>query len=176
MHGPSFKMQMIQVVTKHTYIQDIKVQGNTIFVGDMMRGLSVFTYKEASQLPHLANTAAAQPKLLACSKSPHCQWLTSVLPLNEAQAMTFDRNRNMLVYERVLTAANDQAKRRVEAVAGIKWDEYITKAVIGQLTSPSQSAASTGSEGDRKYLKKPGEEDTTMRDEEEKKQEVIHNH
>jgi predicted site-specific integrase-resolvase len=55
----------------------------------------------------------------------------SVLPLNEAQAMTFDRHRNVVLYERILAATNDLAKRRVEAVAGIKWDEIVTKAIIG---------------------------------------------
>jgi hypothetical protein len=58
-----------------------------------------------------------------------------VLPLNESQAMTFDRNRNMVVYERVIGAHNDQEKRRVEAVAGVKWDEVITKAIIGRFNS-----------------------------------------
>jgi hypothetical protein len=54
---------MISKITQHTYIQDIKVLGDTLFVGDMMRGMSVFTYKEPSLLPHLANTPAALPKL-----------------------------------------------------------------------------------------------------------------
>lgn len=49
--------------------------------------------------------------------------------------MTFDRNRNMVVYERVIGSANDQAKRRVDAVAGIKWDEVIAKAIIGRFNS-----------------------------------------
>ena len=41
----------------------------------------------------------------------------------------------MVVYERVIGATNDQAKRRVEAVAGIKWDEVITKAIIGRFNT-----------------------------------------
>ena len=88
--------------------------------------------------------------------------------------MTFDRNRNMIVYERVVAAANDQAKRRVEAVAGIKWDEYITKSVIGQLSPDNSNQAEHGLDGERKYLKKhqKEEEDTLMVEEEEKKVET----
>lgn len=133
--GPNFKMQMITKVTQHTFILDIKVLGNTIYVGDMVRGMSVFSYKEGSTLPHLMNTAAGQPKISLCSKIPFCQWIMNVLPLNEAQCLTFDQHRNVIVYERILKATNDLAKRKIEPVAGIKWDERITKAVIGQFSA-----------------------------------------
>ena len=76
----------------------------------------------------------------------------------------------MVVYERVIGATNDQAKRRVDAVAGIKWDEVITKAIIGRFNSHQGLASESGeADGERNYLKKTKIVDVEMVDEEEKK-------
>jgi hypothetical protein len=76
----------------------------------------------------------------------------------------------MVVYERVIGSTNDQAKRRVDAVAGIKWDEVISKAIIGRFNSHQGLAGEQGqADGERKYLKKSKIEDAEMVDEEEKK-------
>jgi hypothetical protein len=58
-----------------------------------------------------------------------------VLPLNEGQAMVFDRYRNLMVLERPVIKVNDQMKRKVEIVAGIRWNEEVTRAVSGQFES-----------------------------------------
>ena len=84
--------------------------------------------------------------------------------------MTFDRHRNVVLYERILAATNDLAKRRVEAVAGIKWDEIVTKAIIGQFT-PQDDTRDQSTQDDnskRKYLKESKKEDVEMLEEEEK--------
>jgi hypothetical protein len=55
-------------------------------------------------------------------------------------------------------------------VAGIKWDEVITKAIIGRFNSHQGLASESGeADGERKYLKKTKIVDVEMVDEEEKK-------
>ena len=55
-------------------------------------------------------------------------------------------------------------------MAGIKWDEVITKAIIGRFNSHKGLASESGeADGERKYLKKTKIVDVEMVDEEEKK-------
>ena len=44
--GPHFKLTFISSAVRNTFIQDIKTVGNTVFVGDLMRAVSVYELKE----------------------------------------------------------------------------------------------------------------------------------
>jgi hypothetical protein len=80
----------------------------------------------------------------------------------------------MIVFERVLGAANDQAKRRIEDVAAFKWDEYISRAVIGNFsTGEGTNKDSSNEYTNRKYLKKLNSEDVQMHQEQEELKEVM---
>ena len=59
-------------------------------------------------------------------------------------------------------------------MAGIKWDEVITKAIIGRFNSHQGLASESGeADGERKYLKKKKNVDVEMVDEEDKKPTVL---
>jgi|LauGreDrversion4_2_1035121.scaffolds.fasta_scaffold76652_2 hypothetical protein len=55
----TFKLNLISKLFKNTCIQDIKIVDNTIFVGDLMKSVTVFEIKDTSK-PGVINTT---PKL-----------------------------------------------------------------------------------------------------------------
>lgn len=90
----------------------------------------------------------------------------------------------MLVFEREARPTEDSAKSRVELRAGVRWNEEVTRAILGDMSScthakeESKDTAATegGNLKERKYLekkKKVEEEQMIMEvDQEEKKKEV----
>ena len=115
-------------------------------MGDLIRGLTVLDF-----FPD------APVKLALQSQTAQALWLSSVLPMNEGQAMVFDRYRNVMVLERPVVAVNDQMRRRVEIVAGIRWNEEVTRAVSGRFQGEKEGNEEKEEREERKergYLKK----------------------
>lgn len=44
--GPNFSLTLVDKKVKGTFVTDIKIVGNTVFVGDILRSVTVFELKE----------------------------------------------------------------------------------------------------------------------------------
>jgi len=94
----SCKLTLLQTITSGTLIKKIRVTGNTIVVGDIMRSITIFDFKETRQ------------KITEGATSHDSIWTNCVLPLNNQQFIVFDKEKNIFMFERVLLPTADNEK------------------------------------------------------------------
>eukprot|EP00347_Sterkiella_histriomuscorum_P011081 403373826 len=117
------KLQLLQTLQVGTAIQQIFAVNNTVVVGDIMRALYTFDFKEQKQNKLLNESAHTN----------HSIWVNTMLPLSESNTMVFDKECNMFVFNKNLLPTNDHEKFKLNMVACMKIGEEATKAIFGSL-------------------------------------------
>ncbi|CDW78610.1 dna damage-binding protein 1 [Stylonychia lemnae] len=127
--GQEIRLALLQQIAVGTCIQEIKVVNNTVVVGDIMRAIYTFDFKEQKQNKMLCESA----------HSNHSIWTNCVITLSNSHFMVFDKEANVFVIQKILLPVNDHEKFKLNLVSCMKIGEEVTKAVFGSLNIPSES-------------------------------------
>lgn len=97
--GPTFTLELLQTKTAGAFIQEIKVIQNTIIVGDIMKAIMLYDFKEGR--------VQSSKMISESAHTSHSIWTNSILTLSLSQYMVFDKEKNLFMFERSLLPTND---------------------------------------------------------------------
>jgi DNA damage-binding protein 1 len=111
----------------HSEPIDISVYGNTIAVGDLMKGPSMLEYNDEENELH------------EVSRIYHTSWSTAVEMLDAEAVVGADAEGNMSIWRRNVSGVTEDDRRRLQLIGDVKIGESVNRIRRGDQQSPISS-------------------------------------